>query len=308
MTFNDFGSQSNYNRFHSTYIKDNLDISGNLILRPNSNFYTNNINSYDISGNLNINNYSNVYFNNLMNVFIKNINVYDRLNQNTNNLISISGNLYNNINTINNNYNTLNSQIITISGNLYNVYDRLNQNTNNLISISGKINDILIGNSDFSNKIIFKDEIAVSNNIIDSGSLAVAKSGLFGSNLSVGNNLYCSNKIITNDIKINDNIYYKFQMCGMLISSNLTIPLMNSIKDTTSTYTNLNLQSILSTNGNSCSIFLFPKYKIIFYNNYTVLFQLDNTSGKNILYSLITFDYALLCTNIIIKNNNNLNI
>ena len=98
-------------------------------------------------------------------------------------------------------------------------------------------------------------------------------------------------------------------MCGMLISStNLTIPLMNSIKDTTSTYTNLNLQSILGIDGNNSSIFLYPKYKIIFYNYYTILFQIDNTSGKNILYSLITFDYALLCTNIIIKNNNNLNI
>ena len=261
MSFTNFGSQNNYNKFKNCYVKGILDISGTLILRSNTKLYGNDFNSFDdISGNLNFNNYAYIYFNDIMDIYIKNISLTNRLNQ--------------------------------------------------VLINQSNIENLKNGNNDgFSNKIIFQDEIAVNNNIIDGGSIGIGKSALIGLNLTVANNIYCSNKITTNDIKINDNIYYKFQMCGMLISStNFNIPLMNSIKNTTLTYTNLNLQSILSTNGNSCSIFLYPKYKIIFYNYYTILFQLDNTSGENILYSLINFDYELLCTNIIIKNNNNLNI
>jgi len=181
---------------------------------------------------------------------------------------------------------------------------------NNLITLSGKINDLQSGNINFNNKIIYEDEISVNNNIIDGGSMAIGGNLLIGNNLTTANNLYCgktikSYEIITNNLTCNNNFYYKYQVCGSIITNtNFKIELMNSIPNSEFCYTNLNLKSILSTNGNGCYLFIYPKYKIIFYSNNIILNTIDNSNGITILYSLITFNYSLLCTNIDIKYNN----
>ena len=173
---------------------------------------------------------------------------------------------------------------------------------NNLISLSGKINDLQNGNMNFNNKIICEDEISVNNNIIDGGNMGIGGNLLIGNNLTTANNLYCGKtiktyEIITNNLSCNNNFYYKYQVCGSIITNtNLNIPLMNSIPNTSQTYTNLDLKTILNTTGNS--IFLYPKYKIIFYSNNIILNTIDNSNGITILYSLID---SLLCTNIDIK-------
>ena len=139
-------------------------------------------------------------------------------------------------------------------------------------------------------------------------------------NVAVGNyigcgNLNCSNNltsinITTDNIKCNslsaNSINYKNQFVGNLNipSINLCIPLSNgSILDTTTYYTNFNLQPYL-INSNNNSVFLNPNYSLIFYSNNIILQIIDNTNGNNILYNSISFNQNLVCTSIIIQFKN----
>lgn len=135
-----------------------------------------------------------------------------------------------------------------------------------------------------------------------------------GGNIQTGN-LNCSNDLTSINIK-SDNIKcntltvntlnYKYQFVGNLniTSINLSIPLSNgSILDTTTYYTNFNLQPYL-INSNNNSVFLNPNYSLIFYNNNTILQIIDNSNGTNILYNTINFNINLVCTSIIIQFKN----
>ena len=76
-----------------------------------------------------------------------------------------------------------------------------------------------------------------------------------------------------------------------------------SIFNTASDITNFNLQTYL-INSNNNSLFIQPYYSIIFYNNENILQVIDNSTGSNMLYSLITFNQNLTCTKIIIQYKN----
>ena len=151
------------------------------------------------------------------------------------------------------------------------------------------------------------DHSTVNNNSSIGGNIAVGGS-LFSSNISsynathqtLNSNIVNTNNLLINGMKL-------FNQCGFLYlpSIGLTLPLQNSITDTTNTYSGFNLQSILSTTGNNANIFLYPYFNIFFYDTYgNLLFNLNNSAGSTILYGSVSFSYANLCTNIMITLNN----
>ena len=187
---------------------------------------------------------------------------------------------------------------ISISGNL-----KMNDDTTSTI-YSNQIKDYS-NNYYLTSRSLFSDGTALEaayNNVAVGGNIQTG-------NLNCSNNLTSIN-VITDSIKCNsitaNTINYKNQFVGNINipSIYLTIPLSNgSILDTTSYYTNFNLQTYL-INTNNNSVFLNPNYSLIFYNNNIILQIIDNTSGSNILYKTISFSQNLVCTSIIIQYKN----
>ena len=318
-------TSSNVNKFKDTLIKGTIDISGNIFMENNSNIYANNIDVNSMNGTMYIGqSATNIYLGNS----VENTKIYfdGALNYITKNNLNISDTIIslNNGSGSGSGYNC-GFQIqegIDISSNpIYTGYIKTSIDRNSFlikppngneynIATSNDINNLTNGNNNFSGKINFNDEILVNNNICDAGNAGIAGNLLIGNNLTVAqnitsNNLTVNQNINCNSLNCNNSLYYKGQSAGSIVTnSNLNIPLINSIQNTTTTYTNLNLQNILLTTGNNCYVFLNPSYKLVFYNNNNILRIIDNTTNTTILYQSITFNLNFLCTKIIVQYNN----
>ena len=149
-------------------------------------------------------------------------------------------------------------------------------------------------------KNIYATDVMVNN--LTSGNIGCGN--LNSSNNITSIKLKC-NSIDCNSLTTND-IFYKGKICCNInigISPYLNIPLTTSIFNTASDITNFNLQTYL-INSNNNSLFIQPYYSIIFYNNENILKLIDNSTGSNMLYSLIIFNQNLTCTKIIIQYKN----
>ena len=127
--------------------------------------------------------------------------------------------------------------------------------------------------------------------------LSTGSDCVIGGQLSVNSDFHSVSNVYANNIYAN-NVYCKNQWIGFLYINTLTIPILNkSNYDITTTYTNLNLQTLFYNNSNTTYILLNPQYSISFYNCINSIVQtVDNTNNTNILYQQLT-----LSTNYIIK-------
>lgn len=240
MSFTNFGSQTDYNRFKSTYIKNNLDISGTLILRKNTKLYANDFNSYDLSGNLNFYNYSYINFNDVLDIYIKNISLTNRLNQILLNQANISLIQSNFLLDISNNL------IIGSNANQINFLDNFIINENNIICNKNFINN----NSCLFNSTGIKSNImqwSLNNtyiallyaSILENQFNFKINSNYLTSFYFTGGPIYCNDLLYINDYDVYNNL--------LTISGNINtlqtqmITNINNITDLETSVTNLSI-------------------------------------------------------------------
>ena len=304
-----WNSNNNSNKFKQTYFNGFVDISGGDMTMRNhaikSDYITSNNNNLYIGTDTNCNNIylgsssTNIYIDGTTtNVETNNITVNDNCITLSKNGVNCGGS---GIEIEENN--SIQSYIkLSSDKTLYNVLMPYDTNIYNMITTKNLANSI-------SNTDNFITTGLCNNNYVIGGDLGIGGNLNIGGNLSVGNNITCTNLNLKNikcdSLTCNNYLYYKNQSAGFLVTnSNLNIPLMNSINDISICYTNLNLQTILNTNGNNCYVFLNPNYKLVFYNNNNILCIIDNTINTTILYKKITFNLSFLCTKITIQYNN----
>ena len=304
-----WNSNNNTNKFKQTYFNGFVDISGGDMTMRNhsikSDYITSNNNNLYIGTDTNCNNIhigsssTNIYIDGITtNVETNNITVNDNCITLSKNGVNCGGS---GIEIEENN--SIQSYIkLSSDKTLYNVLMPYDTNIYNMITTKNLANSI-------SNTDNFITTGLCNKNYVIGGDLGIGGNLNIGGNLSVGNNITCTNLNLKNikcdSLTCNNYLYYKNQSAGFLVTnSNLNIPLMNSINDISICYTNLNLQTILNTNGNNCYVFLNPNYKLIFYNDNNILCIIDNTINTTILYKKITFNLPFLCTKIIIQYNN----
>ena len=204
---------------------------------------------------------------------------------------------------------------VSISGDQTNkrvdIYNKLYVHGDLSIDSTGTIYSNLI--KDYNNNLYLTTNNIYGDGISnDVGFNNVAVGSYIGCGyLNCSNNLtsinIISNDVSTTNLKV-DNIPYKNHLFVGNInigSLGLTLPLSNgSINDTSTYYTNLNLQTYLIYSLSNNSVIINPYYSLIFYNNNNILQIIDNSTGTNILYSLISFNQNLTCTSIIIQFKN----
>jgi len=151
---------------------------------------------------------------------------------------------------------------------------------------SGILNSSAIGGN-----LSIGSKITIGSDVTSSGNLLI-------------NNIGCQNIVVTSNVSVGGTLAYKNHVSGYLYVNNMSLPFMKSITDTSIAFTNLNLNSLLGTNGNNSHISLAPNFMIRFFNGTTLLYTLDNSSGNDFLYNTVVFSFALNCLNVNIYFNN----
>jgi hypothetical protein len=151
-------------------------------------------------------------------------------------------------------------------------------------AMEAAFNDVAVGGNLESGYILCSNDLTATNN----------KSY----NVYVANNLYVNNILYKNHQNIG------FIYIGAL--NNISLPLSSgSIYDTSTYYTNLNIQTYLINTYTNNYVLLQPYYCLIFYNNDNIVQIIDNTNGTNMLYNMIQFsNNNVYCTKIIIQYKN----
>ena len=206
-------------------------------------------------------------------------------------------------------------QLLTLNGNLYvnstnitptNLYqlNNLSQNVQTaLTSFTTSINAI--------NTTLTNVSYTSPNNTTNiSGYTAIAEA-TFNNSISVGNTIAVGGNVnIAGNITISGSIVTPYQSisyrAGYIYVNSMSLPVIKSIPNTTVSWTNLNLQSLLGTNPLNVTASIFPLYRVDFVNCGTVLCSIDNTNGTDCLYNTVTFASALNCTSINCYYNGNL--
>lgn len=183
----------------------------------------------------------------------------------------------------------------------------------NLASNSLTMNGILEGgtvNLDdmFVSGISSIANLTINEDLSIGGSLATGSNIVLGKNIVVSGTSYlqtinASSINVTNDCNITGNIIFKNQIQGYIYISNQSIPLITSISNTLTTYTNLDIQTVLGTTGNSTPILILPNVRVLFLGiNDIKLYDFTNTTSLPI-YNLITFTSSVVCLKIQIISN-----
>ena len=231
--------------------------------------------------------------------------------------------------------------ILTISDGLGTTIENGNINTNDItgddiisntvttntitaaeMDLTGNLN--IAGTTDFTNTTDTSSLIDTVYAVKIKGGVIVEKNtyatDVMTNNVATGNigcgNLNSSNGVNCVSLKttdiicksiIADDIFFKRQICGYInlgIAPYLKIPLTVSLMDTIADITNFNISNYL-TNANNNTIFLFPYYNVIFYNDNNILCINDNSYGLSpLFYERIIFTQDLICTKILIQYKN----
>lgn len=177
-------------------------------------------------------------------------------------------------------------------------------NTTDTTSLLNDVYSLKILGGVLINKNLYCTDV-MSDNVV-SGNIGCG-------NLNSSNNISCID-LISDTIKCNTlNIleienHYKNKICGYLnigIAPYFKIPLTTSLYNLNDgDIINFNLETLL-INANNNSLFILPYYIITFYNNENIIFISDNSSGLYpLLYEIIIFSPAVVCTKIIITYKN----
>ena len=263
---------------------------------------------------------------NCTDLFIKNINILNNINQTSNNLNNninqISNNLFNNINltsnilnnNINQTSNILNNNINQTSNNLFNTSNILNNNINQTSNI---LNNNINLTSNILNNNINQTSNILNNNINQTSN--ILNNNINQTSNILNNNINLTSNILNNNInQTSNNLFNNIHLSSNVFYNNVNQTSNNLLNTSNILYNNINqISNNLYNNSNSNIIQLFNTSNILNNNiiqlsNVVYSISTNNTSNilnsNNIVQISTIFNSNIIQTsNILYSNSININ-